>query len=191
MKRFIFALLMGVILFGSSGCKDKGKERRIKLIKEGKYADLVLEWFGTEYGGLFGKYDENPNDPNARVYYISVNSKKKEIDCWMADPSELAVDPHYPIKWHKYEIDKTNRTISIYRQRRKGLELVVKVKFVGDKEFKIVGYGDWLSYDAESPYDEITPEMDEKTKEELVKEAVFAGGFGWLKSDTNRIYSME
>ena len=188
MKRFIFALLMGVILFGSSGCKDKGKERRIKLIEEERYADLVLEWFGTEYGGLFGKYDENPNDPNARVYYISVNSKKKEIDCWMEDPTELAVDPHYPIKWHKYEIDKTNRTISIYRQRRKGLELVVKVKFVGDKEFKIVGYGDWLSYDAESPRREITPEMDEKTKEELVKEAEFNSRF---IPDTNRIYSME
>jgi len=28
MKRFIFALLMGVILFGSSGCEDKGEERK-------------------------------------------------------------------------------------------------------------------------------------------------------------------
>ena len=205
MKRFIFALLIGVMVLGSSGCEDKGKEKVVKfdelyneLFEKGKYADIVLEWFGDKklfgkrFGSLDGEYYEDPNDKGKlRRYRISIDTEKKEIDCWMEDPTELMGFPHHPIKWHKYEIDKTNRTISIYRQRRKGLELVVKVKFVGDKEFKIVGYGDWLSYDAKSPYDEITPDMDEKTKEELEKEADFKGRLGWLISDTNLIYSME
>lgn|GEM_PF-2112353 len=75
----------------------KIKGRRGKLIKEGKYADLVLEWF-AEYGGFDGEYYEDPNDSESRRYYIRVNSKKKEIDCWMEDPAELVVDPHYPNK---------------------------------------------------------------------------------------------
>jgi len=68
---------------------------------------------------------------------------------------------------------------------------LLRLSFLETRSLSIVGYGDWLSYDAESLYDEITPDMEEKTKEELEKEADLKGRLGGLISDTNLIYSMK
>ncbi|NPV39712.1 MAG: hypothetical protein HPY78_10640 [Brevinematales bacterium] len=190
MKRIIFMIFMVMIL--SSGCKEKGervRELREKLGESG----YILEYFG-KWTGLVGVfYDvQNSNDPENPVrYVVEVSLERKQVDFYKEDPGELATETDgRGIKWGKYIVDRTNRTISIYRKRDGAL--IITVKFISDTQFRIVEYGKWFDPKSPDPDNEITSEMNEEKQERLREERRVKTRFIWGDfDDTNRVYRTD
>ncbi len=186
MNRLIFVIMSILILL--TGCKKEEKKENFSKKEEQKED---WEYFG---GGSYTEWIKgDKNDPEGEYisYHINVDSDKKEIDFYRVDPKELATETDgRGIKWDKYVVDKTNKTISFYRKRDGAL--IITVKFISDTEFKIIEYGKWLDPKSPDPDDEITPNMSEEEKEKLKEERRVKTRFIWGDFyDTNRIYRTD